>query len=142
MEEIEGKLDVIISNSCLEHIPSPLDSLLALREKLKNGGIIIFSVPHETIDFNYKLNDWNYHLYTWSPMAIGNLFNEAGFEVIKVKTYKNVQLPAIGFFENFFPSSLINFLSKIYRILRIILSETGLKQLAIDGDVFIVARNS
>jgi hypothetical protein len=44
-------------------------------------------VPCESISYAYKPNDINHHLYSWSPMCLGNLFNEAGFSVHQCKPY-------------------------------------------------------
>lgn len=76
--------DVVISNHVLEHVDRPLDVLLELSAKLKNDGKIIFVTPFERTN-SYKPNDINYHLYTWSPMNLGNLFHRAGFKIIEVK---------------------------------------------------------
>jgi hypothetical protein len=35
----------------------------------------------------YKAEDVNHHLYSWSPMCIGNLYTEAGFNVIEARPY-------------------------------------------------------
>jgi len=51
------------------------------------NGKIIFVVPCENINYAYKPGDINQHLYSWSPMGIGNLFTLAGFSVIESKPY-------------------------------------------------------
>lgn len=56
-------------------------------KKLKQGGMIIFVVPCESITYEYKPNDINHHLYSWSPMCLRNIFKEAGFEVLESKPY-------------------------------------------------------
>ncbi len=76
--------DVIISNHALEHTFSPLQELKGLYPKLKNGGKIVFVIPHEK-NVPYHPNDINKHLYTWSQMNIGNLFTVAGFKVEQVE---------------------------------------------------------
>jgi SAM-dependent methyltransferase len=80
-------VDVIISNSALEHTLQPLQEIKTLYKKLREGGKIIFVVPCESISYSYRANDINHHLYSWSPMCIGNLFSEAGFSVIESKAY-------------------------------------------------------
>lgn len=60
--------------------------LLWLR-RLRLGGQIVFVVPCESISYAYVPGDVNHHLYSWSPMCIGNLFTEAGFKVIESKPY-------------------------------------------------------
>lgn len=80
-------VDVVISNHALEHALRPLDELVSLRKKLRRGGKIVFVVPCEAISSRYRPDDVNHHLYTWSPMCLGNLFSEAGFFVIEAKSY-------------------------------------------------------
>jgi SAM-dependent methyltransferase len=80
-------IDTIISNNALEHTHHPLDELKELYKKLKKNGKIIFVVPCENICYTYKPNDINQHLYSWSPMCIGNLFTLAGFNVIESQPY-------------------------------------------------------
>jgi SAM-dependent methyltransferase len=79
--------DLVISNHALEHTLRPLDELKALRPKLREGGKVVFVVPCEAISYGYRPGDVNRHLYTWSPMCLGNLFDEAGFSVIESKPY-------------------------------------------------------
>jgi SAM-dependent methyltransferase len=85
--------DTIISNHALEHCPHPLRELQALLPKLAPEGLAVFVVPCEAIRHRYRPGDRNHHLYTWSPMSAGNLFEEAGFEVIESKAYKHVWPP-------------------------------------------------
>jgi SAM-dependent methyltransferase len=80
-------VDVIISNSALEHTLQPLQELKSLYKKLAPGGKIVFVVPCESISYAYRPNDINHHLYSWSPMCLGNLFTEAGFSVQQCKPY-------------------------------------------------------
>ncbi|MGO9136844.1 MAG: class I SAM-dependent methyltransferase [Syntrophales bacterium] len=80
-------VDVIISDNSLEHTLQPLEELKSLYRKLQVGGKIIFVVTCEPIGCSYKPNDINHHLFSWSPMCIGNLFTEAGFSVIESKAY-------------------------------------------------------
>jgi SAM-dependent methyltransferase len=80
-------VDVIISNNALEHTLQPLEELKSLHRKLRVGGKIVFVVPCESISYSYKPKDINHHLYSWSPMCIGNLFTEAGFSLIESKPY-------------------------------------------------------
>jgi len=88
VEEVpDDYVDVIISSNALEHTLQPLEELKSLFKKLKVGGKIIFVVPCEAIKYSYKPNDINHHLYSWSPMSLGNLFTEAGFSVIESKPY-------------------------------------------------------
>jgi SAM-dependent methyltransferase len=78
----EAIADVVISNHALEHTLAPLDELRELRRILKPGGRLVLWLP---------LDDWrtqrrpredvNHHLYTWTPLLLQNLLDEAGFRV-------------------------------------------------------------
>ena len=83
----ESVADVIISNHALEHTLNPLQEIKNLRPLLKIGGIIHFVVPCESIKCAYHVSDINHHLFTWSPLNLGNLFTEAGYQVEYSKPY-------------------------------------------------------
>ncbi|MFN2136218.1 MAG: class I SAM-dependent methyltransferase [Candidatus Promineifilaceae bacterium] len=80
-------VDVIISNHALEHTRHPLNELQSLHGKLAENGKIVFVVPCESISRSYRPDDINFHLYSWSPACIGNLFTEAGYTVVECKPY-------------------------------------------------------
>ncbi len=82
--------DVIISNSALEHVENPLEVLRELHGKLKDNGKIVFYVPNESCDTEYRRSDVNNHLYTWNCLNIGNLFKTAGYFVYSVQKVKEV----------------------------------------------------
>jgi SAM-dependent methyltransferase len=79
--------DVIVSNHALEHTLDPLQEIKHLNPLLKVGGIIHFVVPCESISNKYYASDINHHLFTWSPLNLGNLFTEAGYKVEYSKPY-------------------------------------------------------
>lgn len=79
-----GCVDKVISNHALEHTLSPLVELTTLKRTIRPGGLAIFTVPCESILCAYKPNI-DHHLYTWSPLNLGNLFTEAGYKVIHSK---------------------------------------------------------
>lgn len=83
----EGVADVIISNNALEHTLNPLQELKDLRPLLKDGGVIHFVVPCDSISYRYDPNDINYHLFSWSPQNLGNIFAEAGYIVDTARPY-------------------------------------------------------
>jgi SAM-dependent methyltransferase len=87
-DEVEhGWADLIISNHALEHCQNPLAELKSLLPKLAPGGTAVFVFPCEAAKNAYRAGDRNHHLYSWSPMSAGNLFSEAGFDVIESKIY-------------------------------------------------------
>lgn len=94
--EIEpGSLDVVISNHALEHSRAPFSELVALRELLKPGGKLVMGLPID--DWRAKAHrkpdgtDPNFHLYTWTPLLITNLLQEAGFKVHEARAFTYLQ---------------------------------------------------
>lgn len=75
--------DVAISHHALEHTLSPLDELRQLRGILKTSGRLVLVVPVDDWRVERRPNpeDINHHLYTWTPLLLGNLLGEAGFAV-------------------------------------------------------------
>lgn len=107
-------VDVIISTNALEHTLRPLDELKILYRKLKKGGKIIFVVPCESISYKYNAYDVNHHLYSWSPMCLGNLFTEAGFVVIQSKPYIHKWPPMYRFIARIGGMKLFNAVCRMY----------------------------
>jgi SAM-dependent methyltransferase len=83
----KGCADVIVSNHALEHTLDPLKELRSLRPLLKEGGIIHFFVPCDSVGRQYDPEDVNHHLFSWSPQNLGNLFTEAGYQVGYCRPY-------------------------------------------------------
>lgn len=79
---LDNWADVIISSHALEHTHNPLNELRQLSSKLKKGGKFVFVTPFERTN-SYRPNDINQHLFTWSPMNLGNLFSTAGLNVLR-----------------------------------------------------------
>lgn len=77
--------DVVISNHALEHTIRPVDELEALKRILKSTGKLIICVPFDDWRmhrrFKVDTQEPNHHLYTWSPLLLRNLLNEAGYTV-------------------------------------------------------------
>lgn len=84
-------VDVVISNHCLEHVLDPYNALCEILRVLKPGGTLVLALPYD--DFRamhmqrWAPNDVNNHLYTWTPMLIGNLLTEVGFKVEFTRIY-------------------------------------------------------
>jgi len=81
--ELEDSIaDVVISNHALEHTLSPLDELRELRRILKPGGRLVLWLPLDDWRTQRKpRSDENHHLFTWTPLLLANLLEEAGFTV-------------------------------------------------------------
>lgn len=83
----DSSVDVVISNHVLEHTVDPLRELITLRAKLKPGGKLVVVVPCEGLRTSYKPQSSDFHLFTWSPMTLGNLLTAAGYEVVESRSY-------------------------------------------------------
>lgn len=110
----DNYVDVIISNHALEHCLNPLEQLTEMHKKLKASGIIVLVVPCESIACKFKQGDINQHLYSWSPMCIGNLLTEAGFCIIESKAYFHKWPPKHRMLRKIAGVRIFNFLCQIY----------------------------
>ncbi|MBA2537291.1 MAG: class I SAM-dependent methyltransferase [Actinobacteria bacterium] len=75
--------DVVISNHALEHTLHPLLELRELRRVLKPDGRLILWLPLDDWRAQRKprVDDKDHHLYTWTPLLLGNLLMEAEYTV-------------------------------------------------------------
>jgi SAM-dependent methyltransferase len=80
-----GTVDVLISNHCIEHVPEPWHTLAEFRRVLRPEGLLVLITPFDDWRIGawreWSAGDRQNHLYTWSPMNIGNLLTEVGFHV-------------------------------------------------------------
>jgi SAM-dependent methyltransferase len=114
LDEVEdNSVDLIISNNCLEHTESPCKIIETLYSKLVTGGKIVIVVPCDRQSFKFVPNDINNHFYSFSPMNLGNLLQNAGFEDIKVKNIYHKWIP-IPFLAKYFGFKIFHFSSRIY----------------------------
>ena len=134
----DGWADAVVSNSCLEHVESPLTELRKLYQKLRVGGSLIVLVPHETLASHYRPNDVNQHLHTWSPMTLGNLVTLAGFEVVAVKVWREMRPPFGMAICARFGVDTFRFAARLYRLARMLL--WPIKPVDIHADIMVVAR--
>lgn len=86
-----SSVDVVISGHALEHCLRPLDELLGIARTLRDGGRFVLVLPLDDwrVQRRFDSRDLNHHLYAWTPLLLGNLVSEAGFEVerVRVLTY-------------------------------------------------------
>jgi len=118
----DATVDVAISHHSLEHVASPLRALIELQSKLKPRGVLLVVVPIDDwrVQSRYDRGDPNHHLYTWTPLLLGNLLDEAGFDVSTLATTIGVN----GWFGMFprlqakLPKSVARMLLRIWASIR------------------------
>jgi SAM-dependent methyltransferase len=106
--------DLVISNHALEHCDNPLLELKELYRCLKKDGIICIVVPIDNKKNYFKKNDRFFHLYSWSPMNLGNILTAAGFDVIESKLFNHKWIPFYARLKKIMPWSFFHLLCKIY----------------------------
>ena len=79
----DSSVDVVISNHGLEHTLEPHRVLTELRRLTRPGGRLVLYLPADTWwrQRRYYPEDPNHHLYTWTPLLLGNLLTDAGWQV-------------------------------------------------------------
>ena len=98
LETVESEtVDIAISNHCLEHVLNPFREVKHIKRILKAGGIFLLVAPFD--DWRKKRHqiwvpgDIDNHLFTWSPMNLGNLLTEAGLQVEFANIYTRAWHP-------------------------------------------------
>src|SRR5450631_3252278 len=88
-------VDAIVSNHALEHTLEPLRELRELAALLKPDGGLRLWVPIDDwrAQRNAMAGDRNHHLYTWTPLLMRNLLEEAGLTVISVRVITHAWPP-------------------------------------------------
>ena len=87
LDDLSGRrFDKVICHHVLEHVPGPLDTLRVIGDVLEPGGQLILVVPFERERRFYRHDpeDIHRHLYSWNPLSLGNLLDEAGLTVRSV----------------------------------------------------------
>ncbi|MCX6400244.1 MAG: class I SAM-dependent methyltransferase [Propionibacteriales bacterium] len=76
----DGRFDRVVFNQVLEHVPEPAVALAELNRVLKPGGRIFCSVP-----LFYAEHQQPYDYYRYTQFALKRLFEEAGFEIMRIE---------------------------------------------------------
>lgn len=113
-------IDKVISNHTLEHVLDPIKTLNKIRECLKTNGKLILCLPIDDwrTERNYRPNDINHHLYTWTPQLIGNCLSEAGFHIDAIKIYTHAWPPKVFFLNKILPLWIFDIVCTLWSILR------------------------
>jgi SAM-dependent methyltransferase len=119
LSELESETaDLVTSNHCLEHVPSPLESLQQVCRVLKPGGTFVLVVPFD--DWRTKQNrDWvpddtDQHLFTWCPRSLGNIMLRAGFEIQSCRVSSQAWSPRFFFVDRYFGRTAFKFACNAY----------------------------
>ena len=106
--------DLIISDNALEHCDNPYLEIKELYRALKKNGKICLVVPLDSLNSKYNENDINFHLYSWSPMNLGNILKANNFKVIVSEPFLHKWMPYYSIIKKFLPWKLFHFLCFIY----------------------------
>jgi SAM-dependent methyltransferase len=79
----EAVAEVVICHHTLEHVLHPPAVLAEMRRLLKPAGRLLLYVPFEREGRyeHFRPAEPNHHLYSWNVQTLGNLVQEAGFQV-------------------------------------------------------------
>ena len=115
LEDIPNEsIDIVISSHCLEHTMNPYDIVSLLYEKLKDGGKIVIVVPLENYQYEWAPNNVNNHLYSFSPMNLGNILRAVGFKEIKIEPVFHKWAPKHKLIDRVFGFKMFHRLSWLY----------------------------
>jgi SAM-dependent methyltransferase len=110
----DGSIDVVISSHCLEHTTTPFDLVSELFNKLKIGGKIVIVVPLDSRRYRWRPQDVNNHLYSFSPMNLGNILQGVGFQDIKTELVLHKWIPGYRKVDRIFGLNTFHKLSWLY----------------------------
>jgi len=117
-EAPDSHFDVAISHHALEHTERPLEVVRAFYSKLRDGGLVVVVVPGERYDTQYNPTNKDKHLYTWSPMNLGNLFDHGGFRVEAVERIPHRWPPKVEVIDRLLGRAACNIICNCYGYLR------------------------
>lgn len=75
----DGRFDRVIFNQVLEHLPDPAAAVRELHRVLRPGGRMMCSAP-----LFYAEHQKPYDFYRYTRFGLRRLFEEAGFEVVRL----------------------------------------------------------
>jgi SAM-dependent methyltransferase len=123
LEEVESEVvDVIISNHCLEHVPNPFKTVLQFFRVIKPGGRVVLILPFD--DWRapkyrkWRPGDYDNHLYTWTPMNIGNLLTDVGFKVDRAELITSAWSPKFMRFKRHLHATIFKTICGAFAVVR------------------------
>jgi SAM-dependent methyltransferase len=114
-----SQFDVIISHHTLEHVENPATVLKSLTSHLKPKGKLVFVVPIDDWrrQKEYTSKDINKHLYTWTPLLLGNLFSVCGYRIKKIEIISTAFVPLSRYYYDYIPKPLYALMSRMWSML-------------------------
>lgn len=95
----EKDFDFVIVNQTLEHLYNPIRCLKNIYKHMSVGGILYFNVPSINI-----LHNTPFHYYTgFTPVGIGAIVKLAGFRILSIGQWGNLDLIKKIFESNSWP---------------------------------------
>ena len=96
INQINGKVDIIVAFDVLEHVADPLKYLKLLNTKLKKGGKIFLTFPNaESFKSKILKDKWSMiaplgHVNFFSKKSVKIMFMKSGFETLILKDFSLV----------------------------------------------------
>ena len=114
-----ASVDVIISNHALEHCREPFGELVEMRRVLRPNGRAVLILPLDDWrrSRNFRVNDIDHHLFAWTPLLIGNLVTEAGFEVQEASIVRHAYPRGVGMLWKLLPESLFDLICSCWSMI-------------------------
>lgn len=95
IDKIEGKWDQIWMIHSFEHMTDPLETLIAVREKLEPDGVFIMELPIcDSYEYKRYGKYWTgcdapVHIVMYTKKGLEYLFNKAGLKIINIYNFAN-----------------------------------------------------
>jgi SAM-dependent methyltransferase len=117
-----ASVDVAISNHSLEHLLNPYEIACQMKRILKPGGIFISVTPfddwRDTPQNQWSPGDRNHHLYTWSPLNLGNLLTEGGLKVKECRIVSSAWSPKLFWIYRIFGDNIFRAACQLFAIMK------------------------
>ena len=91
----DASVDVVRMVHVLEHVPSPTETLTAIRRVLRPGGLLLIEVPNISHVLSAAFRDYSWsvdlprHFYHFSPETLPKVVKNVGLNVQRVETIAN-----------------------------------------------------
>lgn len=107
-------LDVVISSHTLARLPNPLQTLTDAYDALRDGGTLVLLVPCYNHKNKYTEFNFEQHLFSWSPIDIGNLVHRAGFTILSAERFCHRIPPKGGLVLKYFGKTFFHLSCRLY----------------------------